>query len=171
MTLWKELQTDRLTLRSPRMSDVGPMTLYAGDDRVASMTTSIPHPYDPQMARNFVEQVAAGTYREDVWVMDGTDHGGAEFIGIISLKRDAAEVGYWVGPPFWSSGYASEALEALLAHLFADRGLTEVSAAVLFDNPASQQVLRKAGFAEIGNTWLFSVARKTDPLWIKVSPI
>ena len=156
------IATNRLLLRAPRPSDAGPMTLYAGDNRVSNMTTSVPHPYSQQMAETFIEQIAAGTHREDVWVMDASNHGGSEFIGIIGLKRDEAEIGYWVGPPFWSTGYASEALAGVISHLFEDRKLTEITAAVFFDNPASQQVLRKAGFAESGNTWLYSVARKTE---------
>ncbi len=156
------IATNRLLLRAPRPSDAGPLTLYAGDKRVSNMTTSIPHPYSQQMAETFIEQIAAGTHREDVWVLDASNHGGAEFIGIIGLKRDISEIGYWVGPPFWSTGYASEALAGVLSHLFEDRELPEVSAAVFFDNPASQQVLRKAGFQETGNTWLHSVARETE---------
>ena len=81
---------------------------------------------------------------------------------VIGLKRDISEIGYWVGPPFWSTGYASEALAGVLSHLFEDRKLPEITAAVFFDNPASQQVLRMAGFQETGNTWLHSVARETE---------
>ena len=156
------LETERLLLRQPRPSDAGAMTLYAGDKRVSGMTTSIPHPYSQQMADAFIEQILAGNHREDVWAMDATPHDGAEFIGLISLKREAAEVGYWVGPPFWSTGYASEALNAIIRHLLDDRGLAELNASVFFDNPASQQVLRKAGFAETGKTWLYSVAREAE---------
>ena len=156
------LETERLLLRPPRPSDAGAMTLYAGDKRVAGMTTSIPHPYSQQMADAFIEQILAGNHREDVWAMDATPHDGAEFIGLISLKRDLAEVGYWVGPPFWSTGYASEALHAIIRHLLEDQGLSELNASVFFDNPASQQVLRKAGFAETGKTWLYSVAREAE---------
>lgn len=158
----EKLETERMLLRQPRRSDAGPMTLYAGDKRVSGMTTSIPHPYSQQMADTFIEQILAGNHREDVWAMDAALHGGAEFIGLISLKRDAAEIGYWIGPPFWSTGYASEALEAITAHLMNDRGLAELNASVFFDNPASQQVLRKAGFTETGRTWLYSVARESE---------
>ncbi len=156
------IATDRLLLRAPRPSDAGPMTLYAGDNRVSNMTTSIPHPYSQQMAETFIEQIAAGSHREDVWVMDASNHGGSEFIGIIGLKREEAEIGYWVGPPFWSTGYASEALAGVISHLLQDRKLPEISASVFFDNPASQQVLRKAGFAETGQAWLHSVSRGVE---------
>lgn len=156
------LSTERLVLRTPRTSDAGPMTLYAGDLRVSGMTSSIPHPYSQQMADTFIEQIHAGKHREDVWAMDATPSGGAEFIGLISLNRERPSMGYWVGPPFWSTGYASEALAALTAHLFATRAIAELTASVFFDNPASAQVLRKTGFVETGKTWLYSVARETE---------
>lgn len=156
------IATHRLLLRGPRVSDAGPMTLYAGDKRVASMTTSIPHPYSTQMADTFIEQILAGNHREDVWVLDASNHDGAEFIGLIGLNRDSGQISYWVGPPFWSTGYASEALAGVISHLFEDRKLPELHAQVFFDNPASQQVLRKAGFHETGQSWTYSVARETE---------
>ena len=162
MTGWTSLRTERLYLRAPRASDAGAMSLYAGDARVAKMTTSIPHPYLPAMAQTFIEQVNAGRHREEVWVMDATPSGGAELAGIVSFKTDLAEIGYWVGPPFWGTGLASEAVRAVCAHLLDARGLDHVDAAVFFDNPGSQRVLTRAGFTRTGETWLHSVARDVE---------
>lgn len=159
MGIWVELKTDRLTLRAPRPSDAGPMTLYCQDARVATMTTSIPHPYLPEMAESFIKQIAAGRHREDVWVMDAPANASDSFVGVISYQPDRNSIAYWVGPPFWSTGYASEAVIALTDHLLGTCGLSEVQAQVFFDNPASQQVLRKAGFVETGTDWMHSVAR------------
>ena len=39
------LATERMTLRPLRRSDAGPMSLYAGDRRVAEMLENVPHPY------------------------------------------------------------------------------------------------------------------------------
>ena len=162
MMRFQTIATERLILRAPRPADAGPMTLFAGDKRVANMTTSIPHPYSRQMAETFIEQIAAGKHREHVWAMDASNHGGAEFIGLVVLKKESHEIGYWVGSPFWSTGYASEALTGVLAYLRTVPGLPEITASVFFDNPASQQVLRKAGFVETGQTWLHSVSRGVE---------
>ncbi|MEM9062071.1 MAG: GNAT family N-acetyltransferase [Pseudomonadota bacterium] len=157
-----DLTTSRLLLRSPRLSDTGPITLFAGDRRVSGMTTSIPHPYSDQLAEAYVSAILDGRHRERVWAIDATPSDGAEFVGLISLKPEIVELGYWIGPPFWSTGYASEAVVGLLAYLIGDQEMPEIRASVFFDNPASQQVLRKAGFVETGKTWLHSVSRDAE---------
>lgn len=154
-----EIVTGRLILRRPRRSDAGALALYAGDERVAKMTTSIPHPYLPEMAESFIEQAMAGRHRDRVWVLDATPSDGAELVGLASVRRDGTGIGYWVGPPFWNTGLATEAVGALADHLLGEGGLTELTAAVFFDNTASQQVLANCGFARTGETWLHSVAR------------
>jgi RimJ/RimL family protein N-acetyltransferase len=78
---------------------------------------------------------------------------------VISYREKTCEIGYWIGPPFWGTGHATMAARVLCQHLLRDQGLSALNASVLFDNPASQQVLRKAGFRHVGDTWLFSVAR------------
>jgi RimJ/RimL family protein N-acetyltransferase len=154
------IETGRLTLRPLRASDAGPMTLYASDPRVARMTTSIPHPYPPGAAEAYI----AGQARrvgERVWAIDASRIGAGELVGLIVHRaHDAAEgeIGYWVGPPFWNTGYASEALAAVVARVLAD-GTESLVARVFADNPASAHVLGKAGFVPDGEVHAHSVAR------------
>ena len=61
-----------------------------------------------------------------------------------------AEIGYWVAPAFWNTGYASEAVEALVGACRRGRGWRELAAEVFQDNPASARVLTRAGFAYDG---------------------
>jgi RimJ/RimL family protein N-acetyltransferase len=152
------LETERLLLRALRPSDAGPMTLYASDPRVARMTTSIPHPYPPGAAEAYIERIARRT-AERAWAIDATPCGAAELVGVIAYKPASAEIGYWVGPPFWNTGYATEAVARLVAHLFETEPLAALAASVIADNPASAQVLEKAGFRRVGETTLHSVAR------------
>ncbi|HEU0222687.1 MAG TPA: GNAT family N-acetyltransferase [Paracoccaceae bacterium] len=153
--------TERMELRPLRTSDAGPISLFAGDVRVARMTTAIPHPYPPGAAEAFIEAALSGRRNERVWVLDGTRSGGSELIGLISARpREGGEfeIGYWVGPPFWNTGYASEALAALIRPLFAE-GARRLTASVFQDNPVSAHVIERAGFARIGRGELHSVAR------------
>lgn len=153
------IEAERLTLRPLRASDAGPMSLYAGDKRVAEMLTSVPHPYPPGAAEAFIERVEAGLAAEHVWAMDATKSDGAEFIGTIGVKRTAPpDLGYWVGPPFWATGYASEAARAVVEAARA-AGIGELGAEVFDGNDASAQVLSNAGFTEGDTGRNFSVAR------------
>ncbi len=161
------IRTERLVLRPLRDSDAGLLALYASDRRVAEMTTSIPHPFPPGAAEALIARARAPGRDEDFWAIDGSAAGLSEFLGLISLLRlDEAqsEVRFWIGPAFWKSGFASEALKGLVA---ADpHGSRTLFAAVFQDNPASARVLVNAGFDYLGEAEAWSVARGASvPTW------
>jgi len=162
----------RFVLRPVRKSDAGLFAMYAGDKRVAEATRSIPHPLPPGAAEAFVTRAMRAGSDEDVWVMDGSSSGLSEVLGVISLKRmdetkwdrGQSEVGYWVAPAFWNTGFASEAVRALIA-ANPQKNRT-VFAEVFQDNPGSAQVLTNAGFQYLGDAETFSVARGARvPTW------
>ena len=161
------IAAERFDLRPLRPSDEGLMTHYAGDERVATMTSSIPHPLPPGTIEAFIARAQAPDRAEDVWAIDGTKQGGPEVMGVISLKRveqGQSEVGYWVAPAFWNTGLASVAVEALLR---ANPHACKTFFATVFqDNPASARVLTNSGFAYLGDAETFSVARGARvPTW------
>ena len=96
----------------------------------------------------------------------------AEVLGVISLKRmdegkfnrDQSEIGYWVAPAFWNTGFASEAVRALV--MANPQGNRTIFAEVFQDNPGSARVLTNAGFQYLGDAETFSVARNSRvPTW------
>ncbi len=167
-----QIAAGRFVLRPARKSDAGLFALYAGDRRVAENTRSIPHPLPPGAAEAFMARAMAGTGDEDTWVMDGSTTGLAEVLGVISLKRmDEAkfaraqsEIGYWVAPAFWNTGFASQAVRALVGAN--PQGNRTIFAEVFQDNPGSARVLTNAGFQYLGDAETFSVARGARvPTW------
>ena len=70
-------------------------------------------------------------------------------VGAIGLRIDRrfnkAELGYWVGKPFWNRGFATEAATALLAFGFDELQLNRIHAAHLARNPSSGRVMEKSG--------------------------
>lgn len=161
------IETERFVLRPLRKSDMGMIEMYWSDARVAHMTTSIPHPVPPGMTEAFVTRAMADAREDDVWAMDGQKSGGAEVMGLISLEqmdRNQSEVGYWVAPPFWNTGLASDAVQALVqANPMQNAAMF---ASVFQDNPASARVLTHCGFRYLGDAESFCVARDTTvPTW------
>ena len=161
------IETEDFDLRPLRRSDAGLIAHYAGDARVARMTTSIPHPLPPGAVEAYIARARADDREEDVWAMDGTRAGGPELKGIISLRRldrDQAEISYWVAPIFWNTGVASQAVEALVAAN--PLGNAVLFASVFQDNPASARVLTRCGFEYLGDAESYCVARgATVPTW------
>lgn len=160
------IEAGRFVLRPPRRGDIGLLSLYAGDRRVAEGTRSIPHPLPPGAVEAYVARANLPDRDEDVWVLDGGERG-EEVLGVVSLSRmdrNQSQLGYWVAPALWNTGLASEAVQALVdanplgnATLFAE---------VFQASPASARVLTNAGFEYIGEAEAHSVARgATVPTW------
>ena len=75
-----------------------------------------------------------------------------EVIGTVALhhffnQNNRCELGYAIASRHWGQGYASEALEAVLGHGFAEVGLNRIEADIDPRNEASGRVLEKIGRA------------------------
>jgi RimJ/RimL family protein N-acetyltransferase len=141
------LKTARLSLRAPVRGDVANIVALAGDRRVAENTTRIPHPYTAGDAERFVASTdqASG---ETVFAIERD----GSLIGMcgIDVRRDGAELGYWLGVPFWRQGYATEAARALIDYAFTELGYQALQSGARVSNPASRRVLEKCGFQWTG---------------------
>ncbi|MFV0490536.1 MAG: GNAT family N-acetyltransferase [Pseudorhodobacter sp.] len=162
-----EIEAERLKLRRIRNSDSALIALYTGDARVAKTTSRIPHPLPPCATETFIAQAMKPDTDELVWVIDGSQSGLPEVLGVISLKtmdRGQSAIGYWIAPGFWNNGYASEALRAILkANPLGNR---TIFAEVFQDNPGSARVLTNYGFDYLGDAESFCVSRNACvPTW------
>lgn len=167
------IAADRFTLRPLRRSDAGLIAMYTADRRLAEGTRTIPHPLPPGATEAYIERSLGDKRHEDVWVIDGADRGLAEVLGIVSLspmERGQSEIKYWVAPAFWNTGYASEAVTAIVA-ANPHRSRT-LFAEVFQDNPGSARVLTNCGFDYLGDAEAFSVARNAIvPTWTYIKKI
>ncbi|MDP5307797.1 GNAT family N-acetyltransferase [Paracoccus spongiarum] len=161
------ITTERFVLRPLRPSDAGMIAHYTQDRRVAEGTRAIPHPLPPGAAEDFVLRALSPQRVEDVWAIDGTAHRLAELLGVVSLTRmegDQSELGFWIGAGFWNTGFATEAVEALVAAN--PHGARTLFAEAFQDNPGSARVLTNCGFVYLGDAESWSVARGARvPTW------
>lgn len=156
------IETPRMFLRPLRASDAGLLAMYCADKRVAEMTSAIPHPYPPGAAESFIAAMSKPERTSFAWVMDATEFGGSELLGVVGLEqmdRNQSEIGYWVAPTMWNTGFASEAVHALVeANPLENQ---TIFGSVFQDNPGSARVLTNAGFDYLGDAEAFSVARNS----------
>jgi RimJ/RimL family protein N-acetyltransferase len=128
------------------------------EDPAIAATTPFPHPYPLDGATTYIQESIAlreaGT--KYVFAICGAD---SQPIGMVLLKdvdrhKGEAELGYWIGRPYWGHGHATEAAAAALTYAFETLGLHAVFAVTLESNLASLQVLVKLGFVEVArSTW------------------
>jgi ribosomal-protein-alanine N-acetyltransferase len=148
------LETERLTLRPFQLSDAEQVEKLAGDKQVASTTLNVPHPYPEGGAEEWIA-THESKYLEGKGVAYAiTLKNSGELIGCISLailvEHNQAELGYWVGVPYWNKGFCTEAGRTILEYGFKTMGLNRIHASYLIRNPASGRVMEKLGMLHEG---------------------
>jgi RimJ/RimL family protein N-acetyltransferase len=147
------LRTDRLVLRPFLLSDAATVQRLAGDRAVADTTLSIPHPYADGMAEQWIATHEGAWTRHEMATLAITE-AEAGLVGAISLRIELshrrAELGYWIGAPYWGRGYATEAARAMVAFGFEKLSLQRIYAHHFTRNPASGRVMAKVGMRREG---------------------
>ena len=141
------LETKRLSLRAPRLEDAKTVAMLANDRRVAENVARIPHPYKMSDAETFIGRV--NETGEAVFLITLRNETIIGACGIV-MQEQAAELGYWLGVPYWGKGYATEALHAVIDFAFTDLAHDSLQAGARVTNPASRRVLEKCGFQWTG---------------------
>ena len=141
------LATERLLLRPFNLTDAPEVQRLAGDRAIADTTLNIPHPYEAGMAEAWIAKHAKN-FAEGIEITFAiTRKSDGALIGAISLMRltpaHQAELGYWIGKPFWTQGFCTEAANAVLRYAFTELSLVRVHARYLGRNPASGRVMQK----------------------------
>ncbi|MBP2622886.1 GNAT family N-acetyltransferase [Streptococcus oricebi] len=139
------IETDRLLLRPVTLDDAEEMFDYASDEentRFVFARHSSVEDSKNQIARYFLSR-PLGNYGIEI----KESH---TFIGSIDLHKldeqlKTAAIGYGLNKEYWKQGYATEALEALLACAFEQVGMNKLIACYDEANPASGRVMAKAG--------------------------
>jgi RimJ/RimL family protein N-acetyltransferase len=144
------LETQRLILRPWAESDIPELVLWIGAREVAATTLRIPHPYREEHAREFLRTVQKeNEMRLSIRLRsDGRLCGG---VGLLpTAAHQHAELGYWLGVPFWGNGYATEAARAVVRYGFDEIQLHRIFASHFEGNVASARVLEKLGMRHEG---------------------
>lgn len=145
-----ELATKRLILRPIEEKDSILLYPLINDYDVAVNMLNIPHPYPDDMLLPWIRAARESmehNERLDLTIMlkDTGVPIGVCGINQINWEHMNAEVGYWLGKPYWGNGYMSEAVICLLEYGFDDFDFYRMYARCLMSNPASARVLEKSG--------------------------
>ena len=144
------LETPRLILRPWEESDIPELVPLIGASEVAATTLRIPHPYREEHAREFIRSEAKqNEQRLSIRLRsDGSLCGG---VGLHpNPGHHHAELGYWLGVPFWGQGYTTEAASAVVRYGFDEIQLHRIFASHFEGNVASTRVLQKLGMRHEG---------------------
>ncbi|MBA5777050.1 GNAT family N-acetyltransferase [Stappia sp. F7233] len=141
-------ETARLKLDLPRKDDLADIVFLANNRRVAAMLATMPHPFTLEDARRMVARAENNGTERATFAVRLKSTG--RFIGSVGFGSFEAggpvQIGYWIGEPFQGQGYATEAVQTLVDHVFEATPIARLDANVRVINPPSRRVLVKSGF-------------------------
>ncbi len=143
---------EKIRIRSLKESDAGQLSKLANNKKIwDNLRDYIPFPYKESDADFFVNLTLA----EDPKQTFGIEYQGA-LCGVIGLAiqkdvyQKSAEIGYWIGEPFWGQGIATKALALITTYGFDKLDLHRIYTGVFEFNTASMKVLEKNGYQKEG---------------------
>ena len=141
------LETERLILRPWEESDAEECYRYAKDPRVGPIAGWPPHTSAEDSRRVIRDVLMVPETYAIVLKETGLPVGS---IGLhrndLAEKEDEAELGYWLGVPYWGNGLVPEASRELLRHAFEDLRFARVWCGYYDGNERSKRVQEKLGF-------------------------
>jgi len=141
-----------IKLRGLRKSDAVRLVELANNSKVSeNLRDGFPHPYTLEDAERFLRNCMD----QNPLTIFAIEYKG-EYVGNVGLVpgqdvyRKSAEIGYFIGEPYWNKGVASIAVNLLTEYGFNKLGMVRIHAGVFEYNMASMRVLEKCGFEKEG---------------------
>jgi [ribosomal protein S5]-alanine N-acetyltransferase len=135
-----------ILIRDVKEEDAKTIALLLNNANVAKyLTSKIPYPYRIEDATWWV------TTGSKEGINKAIEHDG-NFVGAIGVtpgqfeNQRSAEIGYWLGEPYWGQGLATEALSKMTKIIFSTTDIVRLFAPVFEPNSASKRVLEKCGY-------------------------
>ena len=145
-------QDKHVCIRYLKQDDANLLAQYANNEKVsANLSDAFPNPYTESDAEKFLEKVE----KQNPVTFFAIEYNG-HYVGNISLllksdvHRKSAEIGYFIGEPFWNKGIATRAVNLITEWGFNHLDINRIYTGIFSYNLASQRVLEKCGFTKEG---------------------
>lgn len=144
------IQTDRLILRPFEEGDACSIYNYAKDSAVADLAGWPAHK-DIDDSLYVIKHILNGPECYAICLKENNlAIGSIELLlspnANIEIADDEAELGYWIGEPFWGRGLVPEAAKALINRAFNELNIKQIWCQYFEGNLQSRRVIEKCGF-------------------------
>lgn len=145
------IETARLILRQWKEDDATALFKYAKDPEIGPIAGWQPHT-SVEDSLEVIKTVFSAPEIYAVVLKDTNEPIGS--CGIMrsnslhsaDMENNEAEIGYWIGKPFWGQGLIPKAVMALLQRCFNELSISTVWCAYYDGNHKSRRVCEKCGF-------------------------
>lgn len=145
-----QLETKRLILRKPKLSDWKALVEGISHPQVISMLESPPFPYGEKEAKEFIKKAIKRWSKEEysffIELKEEKKVIGCISLGKISDFKKEATTGSWINKNYWKKGYITEAKIAANDFAFNELGLIRLNSTVKKENKASNATQLKMGY-------------------------
>ncbi len=145
------LETERLILRKPKISDWKDVIGGAGDLEVSKQTENIPYPYSKEDAIGWIKESIDKWNKKESYVFFIELKSEKKVIGCIALSkvskfRGTCMTGSWINKKYWRKGFITEAKIAANNFAFSTLKLRKLNSIVHTDNIASNKTQKSMGY-------------------------
>lgn len=135
-------------LRDWTPGDTESLARNADNPRIAAMMRDLfPSPYTRDDAARFIAMATGKAGILFLAIEIGGEAAGGIGIHLLEdVRKKTAEIGYWLGEPYWGKHIMTHAVRALVPVAFSHFEIVRLQAGIFGNNPASMRVLENAGF-------------------------
>lgn len=140
---------DGYLIRSWREADARPLRKYANNKKIwLNLRDTFPHPYSDEDAFSWIRFAISEEPQRSFAIASREEAIGG--IGLVfgeGVHSQSAELGYWLGEPFWGQGIMSGAVARFTAYAFQQFQIQRIFAEPFASNLASRRILEKAFYS------------------------
>lgn len=148
----QDLISGDIRLRPFKKSDAVRMSELASNEKISrNMSDGFHHPFTIQLAEDLIQKWMV----QEPVTFFAIEYKG-EYVGNISLSKEkdvhrkSAEIGYFIGEPYWNKGIATAAVNLIIGYGFKTLDIVRIHTGIFEYNAASLRVLEKCGFIKEG---------------------
>jgi len=145
-----EFQTQQFLLRRIKPQDRDQLAKIANNRKIwLNLRDQFPHPYSMQDADSYINMVIDEQPHFSFAIdLNGKFAGMIGIVGLNDVYKHTAEIGYWLGEPYWGHGIMTKACRIITKYALEDFAFTRIQAGIFEYNVASMKVLEKCGYTK-----------------------
>lgn len=138
------------SIREWIISDAGELAQMLNNKKILdNLRDGLPYPYTTQDAKEYITTMLASDQTKTFAFAIIAEDKVVGSIGVFRCENihfRTAEMGYYIGEPYWGNGIMTSAVRQVCEYIFANTDIVRIFAEPFAYNIASCRVLEKAGF-------------------------
>ncbi len=146
------MESRKIEIRKLELSDAPEIAKLANNFTIwKNLRDHFPYPYTKSDAEFFINKTQSQNPQQSFGIIYKN-----KCCGIISLivqddvYKNSAEIGYWIGEPYWGKGITTQAIDLITRYGFEKLNLLRIYAGIFEYNIASMKILEKNGYIKEG---------------------